>query len=241
VASFFLSSKEKARLKEAENARQNRAEIIKAVSQGQVTRRDLVKWGLLTAGGLWAPIHGLSPFAQSAFGTIPTGAPPSPMYGCQPFTQPMYRFDVLPRHPEPGFLHPAPTAQANTTQQLLNPALPGVKPGDTGPIEGRPPGPIWAHQNFDTLRPRIAVQVTQEGAKTNTTYNPGVPSYLNSGINPADPCHPYFHPDLPIQDPLKLWTFNGTIPPKLLIGRYGEPILFRHHNKLPDTVGQPFF
>ena len=34
------------------------------------------------------------------------------------------------------------------------------------------------------------MQVTQEGAKTNTTYNPGVPSYLNSGINPADPYHP---------------------------------------------------
>jgi FtsP/CotA-like multicopper oxidase with cupredoxin domain len=238
VASFFLSSKEKARLREAENARKNRAEIIQAWSQGQITRRDLVKWGLITAGGLWAPIHGLSPFAKSAFGTIPTGAPPSPMYGCQPFTQPMYRFDVLPRHPEPGYLNPAPTVQANTTQQLLNPALPGVNPGDTGPIEGRPPGPIWAHQNFDTLRPKIAVQVTQEGAKTNTTYNPGVPSYLNSGINPTDPCHLYFHPGLPIQDPLKVWTFNGTIPPKLLIGRYGEPILFRHHNKLPYDITQ---
>jgi len=81
---FFLSSKEKARLREAENARKNRAEIIKAVSQGQITRRDLVKWGLITAGGLWAPIHGLSPFAKSAFGTIPTGAPPSPTFGSAP-------------------------------------------------------------------------------------------------------------------------------------------------------------
>ena len=72
MALFFLSAKEKARLREAEHARQNRAEIIQAWSQGQVTRRDLVKWGLITAGGLWAPIHGLSPFAKSAFGEIPT-------------------------------------------------------------------------------------------------------------------------------------------------------------------------
>jgi hypothetical protein len=89
VALFFLSSKEKARLKEAENARRNRAEIIKAWSQGQITRRELVKWGLITAGGLWVPIHGLSPFAKSAFGTIPTGTSPSPLFGVQPFSQPM--------------------------------------------------------------------------------------------------------------------------------------------------------
>ena len=232
---MYLSRVSRARLKEAENARKNRAEIVKALSWGQVTRRDLIKWGLITAGGLLLPMNGLSPFAQSAFADegIPTGAPPSPLFGVQPFTQPMPRFDVLTRNPEPGFLNPAPTAQANTTQQPLNPALPGVRPGDTGPIEGRPPGPIWAHQDFNLLPPRIAVQVTQEGAKTNTIYNPGVPPNLNSGINPATPIPLKFHPAWPTQDPLKVWTFNGTIPPKLLIGRYGEAILFRHHNRLP--------
>jgi FtsP/CotA-like multicopper oxidase with cupredoxin domain len=65
-----------------------------------------------------------------------------------------------------------------------------------------------------------------------------VPSSLNSGINPATPIPLRFHPGLPIQSPLKVWTFNGTMPPKLLIGRYGEPILFRHYNKLPYDVRQ---
>jgi manganese oxidase len=237
---MYLSRKaSQARLKEAQNARQNRAEIIKALADGQVTRRELVKWGLLTAGGLWVPIHGLSPFARSAYASseIPTGAPPSPLFGIQPFTQPLYRFDVLPRNAV-STLNPAPTAEANTTLQLLNQALPGVKSGDRGPIEGRPPGPIWAHQDFDSLYPKKAVQVTQEGAKTNTTYQPGVPSSLNSGINPATPIPLRFHPGLPTQSPLKVWTFNGTIPPKLLIGRYGEPILFRHYNKLPFDIRQ---
>ena len=229
-----------ARLREAQNARRNRAEIVKALADGTITRRDLIRMGIFTAGGLLALKNGLSPFAKSAYAdsNIPTGAPPSPLFGVQPFTQPMARFDVLPRFTEPGFLNPAPTAEANTTQQKLNPALEGVRPGDMGPIEGRPPGPIWAHQKFKTLPPKTAVEVSQAGATTNTTYNPTVPSSLNSGINPSASIPLQFHPGLPVQNPLKVWTFNGTIPPKLLIGRYGEPILFRHHNNLPFDVTQ---
>ena len=87
---FFLpENASKARIREAENARRNRAEIVKAHSQGQVSRRDLMKWGLITTGGLLAPIHGLNPFVSSAYGSIPTGANPSPLFGAQPFTQAM--------------------------------------------------------------------------------------------------------------------------------------------------------
>src|SRR5690349_10408561 len=106
---FFLSEKSsKARLREAENARKNRAEILKAYSQGKVTRRELVKWGLITAGGALAPIHGLNPFVSSAYASgggtgtgIPTGAPPSPTFGVQPFSTPMPRFDVIARGTNP--------------------------------------------------------------------------------------------------------------------------------------------
>ena len=210
---------------------------MKAHSTGHISRRDMIKLGLFTSAGLLIPTHGLSPFAKSAYAdsNIPTGLPPSPLFGVQAFSQPMPRFDVLPRQPV-SVLTPAPTKEANTTQQLLNPQLEDVRPGDTGPIEGRPPGPIWAHQMFDVFPPVVAVDVTQEGAKVNTVYNPTVPSTLNSGINAATPFPPRFHPNLPDQNNLKLWTFNGTLPPKLLIGRYGEPILFRHHNKLPFDI-----
>jgi FtsP/CotA-like multicopper oxidase with cupredoxin domain len=236
---MFLPKKtSKLRLREAENARRNRLEIVRARSIGQITRRDLIKWGLFTGFGALAWKHGLNPFVRSAYASIPTGAPRSPLFGVLPFTQPMPRFDVLPRNPEPGFLNPAPTAAANTTQQLLDPRLPGVVAGDTGPIEGRPPGPIWAHQRFAQFAPRIAIQVTQEGAKTNTVYNPGVPSSLNSGIDPTQPIPVRFHPGLPTQELNSVWTFNGTVPPKLAIARYGEPILFRHHNRLPFDIAQ---
>ncbi len=231
-----------ARVREAENARRNRAEILKAWSQGQVSRRDLIKMGLFTAAGTLALKNGLSPFARSAYAddsSIPTGLPRSPLFGVQRFTQPMPRFDVLPRNPHPfTFLSPAPTAKANTTQQLLNTALEGVKAGDTGPVEGRPPGPIWAHQEFTLFAPTVSIEATQEGAKVNNAYNPGVTSAFNSGINPANGFRPAFHPGLPNQGPLALWTFNGTLPPKLMQVRYGEPVLFRHRNKLPFNVTQ---
>ena len=44
------------------------------------------------------------------------------------------------------------------------------------------------------------------------------------------------HPDHTAQDRKSVWTFDGTIPPKLLMARYGEPLLFRHHNALPITM-----
>jgi len=195
--------------------------------------------GLFTTAGSLVLTNGLSPFAKSAYGQVPTGAPPSPLFGVQPFTTPMPRFDLLERKAV-ATLSPAPTAEANTTQQLLNPALPGVTPGQTGPIEGRPPGPIWAHQRFGLpqFAPKVAIEASQAQATTNTRYNPGVTSQFNSSINAAAPIPLKFHPGFPTQNPNSVWTFNGTIPPKLAIGRYAEPILFRHHNQLPFDVTQ---
>ncbi len=235
----------RARLREAELARRNFAELATALAKGEVTRRDFIKWGLATSGGLLVPVHGLSPFTSSAYADtfdIPTGLPPSRLFGVLAFTQPMPRFDVLPRKaftfganlmdpiPSTGTAPgPDPTEQANTRQQ----PVPAELGGGMGPVEGRPPGEIWAHQQWHDFFPRVVVEVTQEGAKANTAYDPGVPPGLNSGIDPSVPFRPRFHPGLPEQGPLALWTFNGTLPPKLLIGRYHESILLRHHNRLP--------
>jgi FtsP/CotA-like multicopper oxidase with cupredoxin domain len=219
---FFLSeNSSKARLREAEEARKNRAEIVKAYSQGQVSRRDLVKWGLITAGGALAPIHGLNPFVNSAFASGgvngPTGAPPSPGLNGLAFTQPMLRFELLDRQPITD-CNPICTEQANQTPVACAPEL----GGGFGPMEGRPPGPDWAHQRFNEFAPQVYIEASQEGAKVNTKNGQSI--------------RPKFHPNLPDQGPLAVWTFNGTIPPKLAIGRYGEPIIFRHHNKLPADV-----
>ncbi len=81
---YLSRSASRARLREAQNARNNRAEIVRALSRGQVSRRELVKWGIFTASGTLAAINGLSPFARSAYAggsDIPTGTPPSPLFG----------------------------------------------------------------------------------------------------------------------------------------------------------------
>ncbi len=228
------------RIQEAEAARRNRQDIVRALSHGEVSRRDLFRWGLFTVTGGLALKHGLHPFVSSAYAAVPTGIPRSPLFGALPFTQPMPRADLLARTANPlTTMVPAPRAESNQTLRTLDPALVAAYPGgNQGPIEGRPPGPMWSHQRWNEFLPRVGVEVTQQGAKTLTTYNPGVPAKLNSGINPAAPIAPRFHPLMPVQQPNSVWTFNGTVPPKLLLGRYGEPILFRHHNRLPADPRQ---
>src|SRR5689334_4452035 len=81
------------RVREAENARRNRLEVVKALSQGTVTRRDVYKWGLFGLTGALALKNGFSPFAPSAFAKteIPTGAPRSPLFGATKFRFPLQR------------------------------------------------------------------------------------------------------------------------------------------------------
>jgi manganese oxidase len=241
---YLPKNASRARQKEAENARNNRAEVVRGFSQGKVSRRDLIKLGLITTGGLLAPIQGLNPFVQSAYAdggnNIPTGAPRSPLFGAMQFTQPMPRFDVLPQSPIPAVvdalhpnpLNPVPQAESNQTQMNVDPAL----GGGMGPIEGRPPGPVWAHQQFNLLPPKEAIEATVEGAKPNTVYNPGVTSNFNSGIDSTLAFPPRFHPDLPNQQTDAFWTYNGTFPPKLMQMRYGTAALFRVHNKLSPDI-----
>src|SRR3954470_1115524 len=225
----------KARLRDAEHARRNRAEIVRELSWGRISRRDLFKWGLLTGAVMLAPIGGLNPFVSSVKGQAlgPTGAPPSPRFGCDKFTQPMVRFDVMARNPV-SCLSPLPMAEANQTQHAVDPRL----GGGTGPIEGRPPGAVWAHQRFTEFGPKVAIEMTQAPATTNYVYNPGVASKYNCGIDPRHGLPLRFHPHWPTQNPTSVWTFNGTIPPKLVQARYGEPLLFRHHNGLSPDVTQ---
>jgi FtsP/CotA-like multicopper oxidase with cupredoxin domain len=191
----------KARLNEAENARRNRAEFVKAWSQGQISRRDLVRLGLLTAGGALVAKHGLSLLAPSAYAEVPTGTPPSPIPRGIAFTQPMPRLEELQRKPVSA-LSPYPQCESNQTWN----AAKGI-----GPVEGRPPGKWFSHQRWEEFYPRVAVEASMR---------PLLPGQ-------------YFHPKLPMIKPDKLWTVNGTVPFKLIKARYGEPLLFRHHNRLP--------
>jgi len=222
----------KARIRDAERARQHRAEIVRELSWGRISRRDLLRMGLFTSAGMLAPIRGLNPFVGTASGQTPQ-LPRSPIFGAKSFTQAMPRFDVLPRE-HPSCLTPFCQAQANETLIPVHTAL----GGGFGPCEGRPPGSVWAHQRYSEFEPGVCVSATQAPATTNYSYRPEVASIHNSGINPSYGMPVRFHPSMPIQNPNSVWTFNGTVPPKLVQGKYGEPLLFRHHNGLPFDVTQ---
>ena len=125
---------------------------------------------------------------------------------------------------------------------------------DNPPAEGRPPGQGWSHQRWKEFEPEVYFQTAMTGSRTNRGFRDGKQDHgyqagefgrlglyhnttgvagsegTTSGINIR------FHPLMPVQDPTALWTFDGTLPPKLLKVRYGEPLLMRHYNALPIDV-----
>src|SRR5215510_8969906 len=233
----FLSSKaSRIRQREAQNARDNRLEIRTALNRGQITRRDLYKWGLFTTTGFLAWKNGLSPYARSAFAAIPTGTPRSPLFGAQKFTQPLPRLAVqtpipLTRDPATGnALFPATLGERPAkrlsyhTDFTNNPADPQFRNPLTnrGPIEGRPPGEVFAHQRWDEFFPKVGYVSSWGQVAPNTR----------------------FHPNFPAQNPNTVWTWGtgrsarGTLPPMLIKGRYGEPILFRAYNNTPVNAAE---
>jgi FtsP/CotA-like multicopper oxidase with cupredoxin domain len=157
-------------------------------------------------------------------------------------------------------LNPLPTPRANQSQP--NPwesrIESCVRPLDQTYAEGRPPGEFWAHQRWGEFKPRVYFQSAQAGAHPNAGMRDGMQMHGYSrgefgpgglyhdtfdGAGVVAPAHGFqgttadievrLHPKMPPQDPRALWTFDGTLPPKLLMARYGFPILFRHYNALP--------
>jgi len=119
------------------------------------------------------------------------------------------------------------------------------------PAEGRPPGKGWSHQRWNEFYPQVAYKTVQAGARLNGgmrdrrqlhnyavgEFGPGGLYYQTSDIpttiGTTKGIDPRFHPNFPIQNHNALWTFDGTFPPKLLMVRYGQPVLMRHYNGLP--------
>ncbi len=159
---------------------------------------------------------------------------------------------------EPG-IAPIPTEFANTADE--NPWKAEIesfigRPLDTPPAEGRPPGRGWAHQRWNEFYPRVFFKTAQAGSRVNGGFRDSrqMHKYSVGEFGPGGLYHRVFgssvpgapvlegttrglairlHPNMPVQDHHALWTFGGTLPPKLLMARYGQPILMRHYNALP--------
>ncbi|MBV6821697.1 multicopper oxidase domain-containing protein [Pseudomonas sp. PD9R] len=117
--------------------------------------------------------------------------------------------------------------------------------------EGRPPGKGWSHQRWNEFYPQNAYKTVQTGARVNGglrdarqmhgyalgEFGPGGLYHNVAGIPATDGTSKgtdvRLHPKMPVQNHNSVWTFDGTLPPKLLMVRYGQPMLMRHYNGLP--------
>jgi len=219
-----------------------------------MSRRDFVKAGVFTTGGLLVRISGLSPFARSAYADVPTGAPRSPLAFDKPFQAPLLRCHNLT--PQPLTSTGGPDAQLAWPDPMEQPAQRRSNhaeiirhkvnianknnngnvwvEGTTGPAEGRAPGEAFAHQRWDEMvngKPGYDGEVSHPLAPVGFTMSIG---QLAPGIsyNLADP-------RWPAQEPSKVWTFaegkfqRGMLPLSLMQARYGETVINRIYNNLP--------
>ena len=154
-------------------------------------------------------------------------------------------------------MFPAPREQANVSSG--NPwatAISGCLGRKvTGVLEGRPPGPNFAHQRWAEFPATpaagaVGFQTAQAGARPNGGFRDALQShgYAFGEFGPGGLFNDTtgtglrgttkgvtirFHPKMPVQTPQSVWTFDGTLPPKLLMAPYGTTILNRHYNALP--------
>jgi FtsP/CotA-like multicopper oxidase with cupredoxin domain len=238
---MYISPKaSRIRQREAQRARDNRTEIRKALASGQITRRDLVRWGIFTAAGGLALKNGLSPFAHSAFAAVPTGTPRSDLGSATKFSQRMPRLRTQTPIPlirnasdeaefvgHPQYPHAKRLSYHNDFNTYVDPATGQPVPAhenpfrnpltDRGPMEGRPPGEFFAHQRWDQYFPKVGYVMSLGQCAPGTR----------------------FHPGMEAQEPNAIWCYGtgplsqGVMAPPLIKGRYGEPILTRIYNNTP--------
>ena len=91
-------------------------------------------------------------------------------------------------------------------------------------MEGRPPGEIFAHQRWDEFFPKVGYVFTLAQIAANQSFFARQRYSRRSSPNRRlDLCH----------GPLRLQHAVGDLPPPLIKGRYGEPIITRIYNNLP--------
>ncbi|MBI6895790.1 multicopper oxidase domain-containing protein [Pseudomonas putida] len=185
---------------------------------------------------------------------------PPPVIGAAPAQDPDYAARSSPNGnaleaflTQPG-LTPFPSQYANVLDR--NPWKAQIemflnRSGVGSPAEGRPPGKGWSHQRWNEFYPQAAFKTAQAGARINQglrdrkqlhnyakgEFAPGGLYYQTSDIpttlGTTKGIDTRFHPKMPLQGHKALWTFDGTFPVKLLMVRYGQPVLMRHYNALP--------
>jgi hypothetical protein len=148
----YISKRNRRREKERKTAAKNRREIIAA----GLSRREMMKLGLLTSAGMLVPIKGLSARARNSagmFDDIPCESPPT-----KPFVEP------LPTHTNGGMV----LAQDVPAFSNVAECPPQPNPCPT-PREGR----TRPHQGFARFPPERFIEVHQR--RTELIMHPQLP------------------------------------------------------------------
>lgn len=236
---YLPISASRIRQREAQNARNNRAEIIKALGNGQISKRDLLRWGIYTSGGLLVAKNGLSPFARSAYASDATGAPRSPLRGATKFSQPMHRLNYRAPIPLTPTLH---LPNGATSSQITKDTFADFPSGMNEPSAKR----LSYHTDYTNWRNRNGRQGPANGPDFGNGFaNPVTQRGPMEGRPPGEmfshqrwaeffpkvgyvsslaQCNAetYFHDLMDHQGPDSIWSYGsgqyttGTVPPPLL-------------------------
>jgi FtsP/CotA-like multicopper oxidase with cupredoxin domain len=213
------------------------------------------------SGSKPSPLFGAQPFTQRMLLLEEFGTKPIQSGGggaAKVLSQPNSNRHCIEGRDVDSFLrqpmYPAPSRTSNTIDR--NPLRPVIESTlarecETAPCEGRPGGEDFAHQRWAEFQPQVFVESALAGSHPNSgmrdakqRHGYAVGEFAPGGLYHNTAGAPGFegttagiriklHPNMPEQDPLAVWTFDGTLPLKLLQARYGETILFRNHNMLP--------
>ena len=207
--------------KRALRAFEERQELVKA----GLTRRDLMKMGMMSGAGFLATEKGMPRqlLRPAALGALPP---------ISPFVEPLPILPVLPQRPVTD-LDPAP---ANSPNRAINP-ITGL------PFEGR----TEVHQSQDLFPPQVYF-ATRMAANPNVIVHPALPAQTFWGFNLGGDD---FNTDPAISPGPVIVTRYGTpaivrrfnqLPPANQNGGFGVPEVSTHlHNfhSAPDSDGGP--
>src|SRR5262245_24293522 len=185
-------------------ARKNRLEIIAA----QLSRREMMRFGLIGASGYLTFKHGLSHWAS---GGLPVGCDMS-----TPGGSPDFRSQAasgpggnMASPPTRAFIEPLPIPAVRRPIPILTGPAPTIAPNTAGG-EGR----TRPHQAFTKYPAKFPFP---PAVKFETHQRPSQMS---------------MSPDLPLQP---IWGHDGVWPAPTYHARYGEQILVRNFNDLPPA------
>jgi FtsP/CotA-like multicopper oxidase with cupredoxin domain len=189
-------------------AQRNRQEIVKA----KLDRREMMRLGLLTAGGALIAKAGLS---SRAYGqAAPTLTDPDATLSRVPASPPMRPW----QQPMPLLTVKKPVDYHEMTAGLPDPITGKAKiaPCDgTTPIDGATKR--INHQYF-----KVNPDGTPNDKFGSTKFYELEAKEVSAKLNPD-------------YAPTKYWGFDGLLPGPLFRAKYGEPVMVRFHNHLPSV------